>query len=119
VRGGGPATPAAALSGGNQQKVVVARELSTEPAVLIAAQPTRGVDVGAAEFFHRRLLEQRYAGRAILLVSLELDEILALADRIVVMYEGRIAGEFEPDASEDEIGLAMAGRTLRDEAGAR
>ena len=115
VRGGGPATPAAALSGGNQQKVVVARELSTDPAVLIAAQPTRGVDVGAAEFFHRRLLDQRAAGRAILLVSLELDEILALADRILVLYEGRIAGEFTPDASEDEIGLAMAGRAREKE----
>jgi general nucleoside transport system ATP-binding protein len=118
VRGGGPATPAAALSGGNQQKVVVARELSTEPAVLIAAQPTRGVDVGAAEYFQRRLLEQRSAGRAILLVSLELDEILALADRILVMYEGRIAGEFDPRASEDEIGLAMAGRRDVDGVGA-
>jgi general nucleoside transport system ATP-binding protein len=110
VRGGGPATLASALSGGNQQKLVVARELSIEPTLLIAAQPTRGVDVGAAEFFHRRLLDQRKEGRGILLVSLELDEILELSDRILVMYEGRIAGEFEPSASEDEVGLAMAGR---------
>jgi simple sugar transport system ATP-binding protein len=110
VRGGRTDTPAAALSGGNQQKLVVARELAADPLVLIAAQPTRGVDVGATEFFHRRLLGQRAAGRALLLVSFELDEILALADRILVMYEGRIVGELGPDASEDEIGLLMAGR---------
>ena len=112
VRGGRADTAAASLSGGNQQKLVVARELAADPQVLIAAQPTRGVDVGATEFFHRRLLEQRAAGRAVLLVSFELDEILGLADRILVIYEGRIAGELGPDASEDEIGLLMAGRTI-------
>ena len=93
VRGGGPLTRAGGLSGGNQQKVVVAREIARDPKVLIAAQPTRGLDVGAIEFLHRRLVEERDEGRAILLVSLELDEILSLSDRILVLYEGEIVGE--------------------------
>jgi ABC-type uncharacterized transport system ATPase subunit len=109
VRGGTPATPAFALSGGNQQKVVLAREIDGNPKVLIAAQPTRGLDVGAIEFVHRRLIEQRDSGRAILLVSLELEEILSLSDRILVIYEGRIVGEFPPTATEEELGLAMTG----------
>jgi simple sugar transport system ATP-binding protein len=109
VRGGGPQTLASALSGGNQQKVVVAREVARNPRVLIAAQPTRGLDVGAIEFVHRRLVEERDEGRAILLISFELDEILSLSDRILVIYEGRIVGEFSPDASEEEIGIAMIG----------
>jgi simple sugar transport system ATP-binding protein len=109
VRGGTPATPAFALSGGNQQKVVLAREIDGEPKVLIAAQPTRGLDVGAIEFVHRRLVEQRDAGRAVLLVSLELEEILSLSDRILVIYEGRIVGEFPPTATEEELGFAMTG----------
>jgi simple sugar transport system ATP-binding protein len=109
VRGGTPATSAAALSGGNQQKVVLAREIDGNPKVLIAAQPTRGLDVGAIEFVHRRLVEQRDTGRAILLVSLELEEILSLADRILVIYEGRIVGEFPPTTTEEELGLAMTG----------
>jgi general nucleoside transport system ATP-binding protein len=109
VRGGTPATPAGSLSGGNQQKVVLAREIDGKPKVLIAAQPTRGLDVGAIEFVHRRLIEQRDSGRAILLVSLELEEILSLSDRILVIYEGRIAGEFPPSATEEEIGFAMTG----------
>jgi ABC-type uncharacterized transport system ATPase subunit len=109
VRGGGPGTLAASLSGGNQQKVVVAREVSRNPRVLIAAQPTRGLDVGAIEFVHRRIVEERDQGRAILLVSLELDEILSLSDRILVIYEGRIVGEFTPDVSEEELGIAMTG----------
>jgi simple sugar transport system ATP-binding protein len=109
VRGGGPATLAASLSGGNQQKVVVAREVSRNPRVLVAAQPTRGLDVGAIEFVHRRLVQERDNGRAILLVSLELDEILSLSDRILVIYEGRIVGEFAPDVSEEELGVAMTG----------
>jgi general nucleoside transport system ATP-binding protein len=111
VRGGTPATPAFALSGGNQQKVVLAREIDGDPKVLIAAQPTRGLDVGAIEFVHRRLVEQRDAGRAVLLVSLELEEILSLSDRILVIYEGRIVGEFPPTATEEELGLAMTGGT--------
>jgi simple sugar transport system ATP-binding protein len=109
VRGGSPATPAGALSGGNQQKVVLAREIDGDPKVLIAAQPTRGLDVGAIEFVHRRLVEQRDAGRAVFLVSLELEEILSLSDRILVIYEGRIVGEFPPTATEEELGFAMTG----------
>jgi ABC-type uncharacterized transport system ATPase subunit len=109
VRGGGPQTPASSLSGGNQQKVVVAREVARNPRVLVAAQPTRGLDVGAIEFVHRRLVEERDENRAILLVSFELDEILSLSDRILVIYEGEIVAEFSPDVSEDEIGIAMVG----------
>jgi simple sugar transport system ATP-binding protein len=109
VRGGGAATPASALSGGNQQKVVIAREVHRDPRVLVAAQPTRGLDVGAIEFVHRRLVEQRDAGKAVLLISLELDEVLSLADRILVIYEGAIAGEFPPTVTEEELGLAMTG----------
>ena len=109
VRGGGPATPGGSLSGGNQQKVVLAREIDRNPLVLIAAQPTRGLDVGAIEFVHRRLVEERDEGRGILLVSLELEEILSLSDRILVIYEGEIVGEYTPDATEEELGLAMTG----------
>jgi ABC-type uncharacterized transport system ATPase subunit len=109
VRGGGPNTPASSLSGGNQQKLVVAREISRNPQVLIAAQPTRGVDVGAIEFIHRRLVEERDEGKAILLVSFELDEIVSLSDRILVMYEGRIVGEYSPGVSHEELGIAMTG----------
>jgi general nucleoside transport system ATP-binding protein len=116
VRGGGPATRAGALSGGNQQKVIVAREVSRDPRVLVAAQPTRGLDVGAIEFVHRRLVEERNEGRAILLVSFELDEILSLSDRILVLYEGQIVAEYSPDVSEEEIGFAMVGGKRKVEA---
>jgi simple sugar transport system ATP-binding protein len=109
VRGGGPQTPGAALSGGNQQKVVLAREIDRDPKVLIAAQPTRGLDVGAIEFVHRRLVEEREERKAVLLVSLELEEILSLSDRILVIYEGTIVGEYGPDATEEELGIAMTG----------
>jgi ABC-type uncharacterized transport system ATPase subunit len=109
VRGGEPNTPARSLSGGNQQKVVIAREVSGNPDALIAAQPTRGLDVGAIEFVHRRLLAERDQGRAILLFSLELDEVRALADRILVIYEGRIVGELPPSATNEEMGLLMTG----------
>ncbi|HEY7018763.1 MAG TPA: ABC transporter ATP-binding protein [Gaiellaceae bacterium] len=109
VRGGGPQTRAGALSGGNQQKLVAAREIARDPKVLIAAQPTRGLDVGAIEYLHRRLVEERDEGRAILLVSLELDEVLSLSDRILVMYEGRVVAEHDSGATEDEIGLEMLG----------
>ncbi len=112
VRGGEPQTLASSLSGGNQQKCVIARELAEEPKVTVAAQPTRGLDVGAIEFVHRRLLEQRAEGRGVLLVSLELEEIRALADRVLVIYEGRIVGEFPPEASEEELGVAMTGGTV-------
>jgi ABC-type uncharacterized transport system ATPase subunit len=109
VRGGGPQTLASSLSGGNQQKVVVAREVARNPRVLIAAQPTRGLDVGAIEFVHRRLVEERDEERAILLVSFELEEILSLSDRILVIYEGEIVAEYPPTVSEEEIGIAMTG----------
>jgi ABC-type uncharacterized transport system ATPase subunit len=109
VRGGDPQTRAGGLSGGNQQKVVLAREIDRNPRVLIAAQPTRGLDVGAIEFVHRRLIEERDEGRGVLLVSLELEEILSLSDRILVVYEGEIVGEFPPTVTEDELGLAMTG----------
>ncbi len=96
VRGGDADTRAGSLSGGNQQKVVIARELSADPRVIIAAQPTRGLDVGAIEFVHRRLVEERDAGRAVLLVSLELEEIRSLSDRVLVIYEGEIVAELPP-----------------------
>jgi simple sugar transport system ATP-binding protein len=109
VRGGGPDSYAASLSGGNQQKICVAREIASDPKLLVAHQPTRGLDVGAIEFVHRRLIEERDKGRAVLLVSLEYEEVRALADRILVIYEGEIVGEFAPDASEEELGRAMTG----------
>jgi general nucleoside transport system ATP-binding protein len=109
VRGGDENTRASSLSGGNQQKVVIAREVARDPRVLIAAQPTRGLDVGAIEFVHRRLVEERDEGRAVLLISLELEEVLSLADRILVIYEGAFAGEFEPSVTEEELGFAMTG----------
>ena len=105
------------LSGGNIQKLVLARELSRSPRVLIAAQPTRGVDIGAAEYIHRRLLEERANGAAILLISEDLDEIQALSDRIVVMYEGQIVGEVQrEDVDLKEIGAMMAGASLHAQA---
>ena len=115
VRGGGPNTRAAALSGGNQQKLVAAREVARDPKVLVAAQPTRGLDVGAIEYLHRRLIEERDEGRAILLLSLELDEVLSLSDRILVMYEGRIVAEHEAGATEEEIGIEMLGGRRKEE----
>jgi simple sugar transport system ATP-binding protein len=113
VRGGDAHTLASSLSGGNQQKVVVAREISGNPEALIAAQPTRGLDVGAIEFVHRRLLAERDAGKAILLFSLELDEVRALADRILVIYDGRIVGDLPPTASDEELGMMMTGSSPR------
>jgi simple sugar transport system ATP-binding protein len=109
VRGGGARTAAGSLSGGNQQKVIIAREVSRDPAVLVASQPTRGLDVGAIEYVHRRLIAERDEGRAILLVSLELDEVLSLSDRILVLFEGRIAAEFRPGVSREDLGVAMCG----------
>jgi ABC-type uncharacterized transport system ATPase subunit len=109
VRGGTAETRAGDLSGGNQQKVILAREIDRDPRVLVAAQPTRGLDVGAIEFVHRRLIGERDDGRAILLISLELEEVLALADRILVIFEGEIAGEFPPTATAEELGVAMTG----------
>jgi ABC-type uncharacterized transport system ATPase subunit len=105
------------LSGGNQQKLILARELETDPAMLLAAQPTRGLDVGAIEFVWSQILEQKAAGRAVLLISAELDEIYALSDRIVTLYEGRITGEYPPDAPADEVGRGMLGGDVAKEAG--
>jgi simple sugar transport system ATP-binding protein len=110
VRPPDPDARAGSLSGGNQQKAILARELSGDPGVVIASQPTRGVDVGAIEFIHRQLLEQRAEGKAILLISLELEEIRSLSDRIVVLYAGKIVGEVTPQATDEELGLLMAGR---------
>ena len=105
-----PDTPLKNLSGGNIQKLVLARELSRKPRVLVAAQPTRGLDIGATEYVHRRLLEQREEGTATLLISEDLDEILALSDRIVAIYEGQIMGEVaREDATAEKLGLMMAG----------
>jgi simple sugar transport system ATP-binding protein len=106
------AAPANTLSGGNQQKVVLARELSRPLKLLIVAQPTRGLDVGSMEFVHRRIVEERDQGTAIVLVSTELDEVLGLADRIAVMYRGHIAGEVDTDASAEQIGMLMAGASM-------
>jgi simple sugar transport system ATP-binding protein len=97
------------LSGGNQQKVIVAREFDRDVALVIASQPTRGIDVGSIEYIHSRIVEERDLGAAVLIVSSELDEIMALSDRILVMYEGKIAGEFDGSATATEIGLAMLG----------
>jgi simple sugar transport system ATP-binding protein len=111
VRPPEPRAPASRLSGGNQQKVIVARELSRRAPALLAVHPTRGVDLGAIEFIHRRLLGERDAGRAVLLISSELTEILALADRIFVMFEGRLVHETRPsDTDERTLGMHMTGR---------
>ena len=102
---------AANLSGGNQQKLVLARELGRNPDLLIAAQPTRGLDVGAIEFVHSRILAERDAGKAVLLVSMELEEVMSLSDRILVMFEGKIVAEFDGGAvTEEELGYYMTGR---------
>jgi len=102
--------PAGKLSGGNQQKLIVAREFQRQPKVLIAAQPTRGVDVGAIEFIHTRIVRARDEGAGVLLVSSELDEILTLSDRILVMFEGRIVAEYRrSEVTERELGLKMGG----------
>ncbi len=114
VRPADPEARAGSLSGGNQQKAVLARELSGDPGVIIAAQPTRGVDVGAIEFIHGQLLKQRAEGKAILLISLELEEVRSLSDRILVMYAGRIVGEVGPEATDEQLGLLMAGRGVEE-----
>jgi general nucleoside transport system ATP-binding protein len=110
-------TAVATLSGGNQQKVVMARELSRPLKLLVVSQPTRGLDVGSMEFMHRRIVQERDQGTAVVLVSTELDEVLGLADRIGVMYRGRIIGELPAGASAEEVGLLMAGSTSRGTAG--
>ena len=116
VRSGqGPITAARSMSGGNQQKAIVAREIDKDPELLVAVQPTRGLDVGAIEYIHKQLVAQRDAGKAVLLVSLELDEVMDVPDRILVMYEGEIVGELDPKkTTQEELGLYMAG-AKRDE----
>ena len=111
VRSGqGPITISRAMSGGNQQKAIIAREIDKDPQLLIAVQPTRGLDVGAIEYIHRQIVAQRDAGKAVLLVSLELDEVMTVSDRILVMYEGEIVGELDPKTTTvEELGLYMAG----------
>ncbi len=109
VRTPSPTVPIKTLSGGNQQKLIIARELSSQPIFLVAAQPTRGVDIGAIEFIHKQLIAQRDAGKAVLLVSAELDEIRSLSDRIAVMYEGRIVDIVSDDATEEQLGYLMTG----------
>ena len=109
IRPPDPRLKTANFSGGNQQKIVLAREMERDPVVLLIGQPTRGVDVGAIEFIHRRIIEMRDAGKAVLLVSVELDEIRSLADRVLVMFDGHIVGERRPETSENELGLLMAG----------
>jgi ABC-type uncharacterized transport system ATPase subunit len=110
VRPPNPDLPARALSGGNQQKLIIAREFDLPPKLLLVAQPTRGVDIGAIEFIHRKLVSLRDAGCAILLVSAELEEVTALADRLMVIHEGSIVGEVDPkSATMEEIGLMMTG----------
>ena len=118
VRSGqGPITIARSMSGGNQQKAIVAREIDKDPELLVAVQPTRGLDVGAIEYIHKQLVAERDAGKGVLLVSLELDEVMNLSDRILVMYEGEIVGEFDPKTvTVEELGLYMAG-AKRDEVG--
>ena len=108
--GQGPITIARSMSGGNQQKAIVAREIDKNPELLVAVQPTRGLDVGAIEYIHKQLVAERDAGKAVLLVSLELDEVMSVPDRILVMYEGEIVGEFDPKKTTvEELGLYMAG----------
>lgn len=108
--GQGPITISRSMSGGNQQKAIVAREIDKDPNLLIAIQPTRGLDVGAIEYIHKQIVAQRDAGAGVLLISLELDEVMNLSDRILVMYEGEIVGEFDPKkVTVEELGLYMAG----------
>ncbi len=116
VRSGqGPVTIVRSMSGGNQQKAIIARELDKKPKLLVAVQPTRGLDVGAIEYIHRQLIAQRDAGAAVLLVSLELEEVMNVSDRILVMYEGEIVGELDPKkTTTEELGLYMAGAKRQD-----
>ena len=116
IRTTSTATPAGTLSGGNQQKVILAREMGRDIQLLVASQPTRGLDVGSIEFVHRRIVEERAQGLAVLLISSELDEIYALSDRIAVMYEGKITGFRGPDVPAEELGMLMAGSTDADAA---
>ena len=103
------------MSGGNQQKLIVAREIDKDPDIVIAVQPTRGLDIGATEYIHKQLIAQRDQGKAVLLISLELDEVMDVSDRILVMYEGEIVGDLNPkEITVEELGLYMAGSKRSD-----
>ena len=119
VRSGqGPITVARSMSGGNQQKAIIAREVDRDKPLIVAVQPTRGLDVGAIEYIHSQLVAERDRGKAVLLVSLELDEVMSLSDRILVLYEGEIVGEFDPKKiSVQELGLYMAGAKREEKGG--
>ena len=119
VRSGqGSRTITRSMSGGNQQKAIVAREIDKDPRLLVAVQPTRGLDVGAIEYIHRQLVRERDEGKGILLVSLEIDEVMSVSDRILVMYEGEIVGELDPKKTTvQELGLYMAGAKKNAEGG--
>ena len=121
VRSGqGPVTKVRSMSGGNQQKAIIARELDREKPLVVAVQPTRGLDVGAIEYIHSQLVRQRDEGKAVLLVSLELDEVMSLSDRVLVLYEGEIVGEFDPKKiSVQELGLYMAGAKRQQKEGVK
>src|SRR5882762_8165846 len=110
VRPPNPALPARALSGGNQQKLIIGREFELPPRLLLVSQPTRGVDIGAIEFIHRKIVAMRDSGCAVLLVSAELEEVTSLSDRLLIIHKGRIVGEVDPKvATTEEIGLLMTG----------
>ena len=116
--GQGAVTKARTMSGGNQQKAIIAREIDKNPELLIAVQPTRGLDVGAIEHVHKQLVQARDAGKGVLLISLELDEVMNVSDRILVMYEGEIVGEFDPKkVTVEELGLYMAGSKRKETKG--
>lgn len=116
--GQGPVTAARAMSGGNQQKAIIGRELDRQKPLIVAVQPTRGLDVGAIEHIHAQLVKHRDEGKAVLLISLELDEVMSLSDRILVMYEGEIVGEFDPkQITVQELGLYMAGAKRQEKGG--
>ena len=116
--GQGPVTVARSMSGGNQQKAIIAREIDRDKSLIVAVQPTRGLDVGAIEYIHGQLVAERDRGKAVLLVSLELDEVMSLSDRILVVYEGEIVGEFDPkQITVQELGLYMAGAKRAEKAG--
>ena len=110
-----PVIPAKALSGGNQQKAIIAREIDRDPDLLIVSQPTRGLDVGAIEYIHKRLIQERDNGKAVLVVSFELDEILNVSDRIAVIHDGKIQGIVTPETTnKQELGILMAGGQVKE-----
>ena len=116
IRATGPSAPAKSLSGGNQQKLIVGRELAKDPAIIVAAQPTRGLDIGSARYIRQTLVDMREKGRAILLVSADLDEVLAHADRVAIMYEGRFMVVCSPDElTREKVGMLMGGVTAAKE----